>query len=166
MKKYSIIILTLLPLSVFAEGQDVFGIIFGTIDFIKVFGIWAILIWGLIRTFEYFKSNKLEKKKKGIIWITTGLISLFIWSMIIHDPYPYDGPIDSLFKKIITYDLNRVRPDSTIEYKWSMDKSEEGAYIWLSNKKIFVRKLTDKEKSHEGLSNSLTLSVVRGWNKK
>lgn len=165
MKKYTIIILTLLPFSVFAEGQDAFGVILGTIDFIKVFGIWTILIWGSIRTFEYFKSTKLEKKKKRIIWITTGLISLFIWSMIMHDPYPYDGPIDSLLKKKITYDPNRVRPDSTFEYKWSMDKSEEGAYVWLNNKKIFVRRLTDKEKAHEGLNDSLTLNVVRGWKK-
>ena len=98
MKKYSIIILTLFPFSVFAEGQDAFGIIFGTIDFIKISGIWLILVWGIIRIFEYLKSRKLEKKKKQIIWITTGLIALFIWSMIIHDPNPYEGPIDSLFK--------------------------------------------------------------------
>lgn len=110
MKKYALIILTCLPFSVFAEGQDAFGIIFGTIDFIKVFGIWAILIWGLIRSFEYLKSNKLEKRKKRIIWITTGLLSLFIWSMILHDPHPYDGPIDSIFNKKPTSD-----PESAIE---------------------------------------------------
>jgi hypothetical protein len=86
--------------------------------------------------------------------------------MIIHDPYPYDGPIDSIFKEKPTFDPNAPKADSTIEYRWSVNKSEEGAYIWLDNKKIFVREFTEKEKAHEGLNDSLTLSVVRAWSKK
>ena len=52
--------------------------------------------------------------------------------------------------------------DSSIEYVInSINKNEEGAYIWLNNKKYFVRPLTDKEKNQEGLNDSLTMEIVR-----
>ncbi len=164
MKKSLIILLTISPLLVFAEGQDALGVFLDTIDFIKIFSIWAVVIFAFIKIFNYIKPNKLDKRKKKIVWFATGLIALFIWSMIKHDPY-HDGPIDSIFKKKLTFDPNETKPDSTIEYVWSVNKNEEGVYIWIDNKKIFVRKFTEKEIAHEGLNDSLTMFTVRGWEK-
>lgn len=165
MKFFFIIGLIIAPLLVFAEGQDALGILLDTIDFVKVFGVWAILIFTFLKILNYLKPNILNESKKKVIWIATGLIASFVWSMIKHDPYPYEGPIDSIFKNEITKEQNEQKPDSTIEYNWSANKNEEGAYIWLGNKKIFVRELTKKEKAHEGLNDSLTMSIVRNWEK-
>ena len=98
MKRNLIIGLILLPQFVFAEGQYALDFFSDAIDFIKVFSIWAIVIFSFIKIFELFKPNRLNKRQKKIIWITTGIIALFIWSMIKHDPHPYEGPIDSIFK--------------------------------------------------------------------
>ena len=167
MKKYIILILTFTPLFSFAEGQYGLGVFLDTIDFIKVFSVWAIMIFILIRILNYVCSTKLKKLHKKYIWLGTGLIALFFWSMIKHDPYPYEGPIDSIFKTIPTYDENQEYSDGVTVYVYdsSIDSDSIGVYVWKKGVKMFVRKLTDKEKKHEEINEALTREVIDSWDK-
>jgi len=99
MLKKNILLITALivPNIIFADGQDSFTIIFGFIDFLKVFVPWIIIISFGIILYKRIMGRPLKKKKKVIIYISTGIIALFIWSMIIHDSEPFEGPIDSIF---------------------------------------------------------------------
>ena len=165
MRKHIILILTFTPLFAFAEGQDALGIFSDVIDFIKVFSVWGIMIFILIRILNYFRSTKLKTLHKKYIWIGTGLISLFVWSMIKHDPYPYEGPIDSIFKTLPTYDENQEHSDGVTEYVYDSSIDSDGVYVWKNGEKIFVRKLTDKEKNNEELNETLTKKVIDSWEK-
>ncbi|PZE15571.1 hypothetical protein DNU06_17395 [Putridiphycobacter roseus] len=89
-----------MPRLVRAEGQYALDFALDAIDFIKVFIIWAVLVLFSIKILNYIKVNKLSKRNKTIIWLSTGLVALFIWSMIKHDSRPYEGPIDSIFNKM------------------------------------------------------------------
>jgi hypothetical protein len=164
MKRLLTALIILSPITVLAEGQEGLQTILAAFQFIIVFSIWAILIWTIIKLANWLKKTKLSKIQIRVIWTSTGLIPLFIWSMIKHDPRPYEGPIDSLFKKNLAHDPNESKLDSTIEYTWSIDGNQKGVYIWLNNEKKFVREFNAKELAHEGLDDSLTMAIVRKWN--
>jgi hypothetical protein len=97
-KKIYIIYIMLFPSIAFAEGQEALALFMDVIDFVKVVGIWGIVVGAILRITNHFLRNKLLTKQVRFIWIITGVIALFIWSMIKHDPYPLEGPIDSIFK--------------------------------------------------------------------
>lgn len=99
MKKYLVLILIFIPSLVRAEGQYALDFAMDAVDFIKVFVIWALLVFFSIKIRNYIKTDKLSKRMKIIVWLNTGLIALFIWAMIKHDSKPYEGPIDSIFNK-------------------------------------------------------------------
>ena len=140
MKKLIILILTFTPLFVFAEGQDALGVFLDVLDFIKVFSVWGIIIFILIRILNYTRSTKLKTLHKKYIWIGTGFVALFMWSMIKHDPYPYEGPIDSIFKKMPTVNENKKHEDGVIEHVFESDIDSAGVYVWKNGAKNFVRK--------------------------
>jgi len=79
--------------------------------------------------------------------------------------YIADKKLDSLKNIVENYLAEDVRPDSTIVTVWSMDTNKQGSYIRLNDKEIFVRKLTTKELNHQGIDDSLTKTIVRGWKK-
>lgn len=172
MKKI-LLILLLLPFFGHAEGQDAFGLILDVIDFVKVFAVWAIIVFPTVLILNHYRTKKLSYNFKAMFYIGTGLIALFVFSMVRFDSQPYDGPIDSLFHKEYnspesqTEELQKIldRPDSTIEETLSaIDTSEVGIYIWLNHKKVFVRKPTPELK-WQRQQDSLTMAIVRGWQK-
>ncbi len=99
MKKEVLIFCTLMISSslLIAEGQDSFTIIFGAIDFMIIFCIWAMVVFGGLFITNRIGKKKINKKQKRLIVILSAIIALFIWSMIIHDSRPFEGPIDSIF---------------------------------------------------------------------
>lgn len=166
MKRILTAIISLSPLTSFAEGQNVLKILSDAIDFGKIFLLWFILIWSTLKLLVYYKKSKIGKTNKRIIWASTGLIALFIWSMVKHDPYPYEGPIDSIFRKNVANDYNAIKQDSTIEYSWSIDPKEQGVYIWINNEKVFVRQLAPKEIASKEINDSLTMAILNSWKNK
>ena len=161
MKKTIILILSFTPLFTFAEGQYGLGIFLDVFDFIKVFSIWGITVFVLIRIFNSVNSNKLGKQYKKFIWLGTGLIALFIWSMIKHDSNPYSGPIDSLFNKNLTIDDNESHTAGVIEYVFDSEADSSGVYVWKDDVKVFVRKLTNEEQSTKSINILLTKDILR-----
>ena len=161
MKKKLILILTFTPLFAFAEGQDALGVFLDVIDFIKVFSVWGIMIFILIRILHYVRSTKLKTKHKKYIWFGTGIIALFVWSMIKHDPYPYEGPIDSIFKKMPVFNENERHSDGVVEYVFQSEIDSAGVYVWKNNIKSFVRKLTDKEQRTKSINEQLTKEILK-----
>lgn len=130
-----------------AGGQAPIGVFFDVIDFIIVFLIWLFSVLVLIQINRRLKLVELSKFKRRVLWISTGLVALFVWSMVKHDGRPYEGPIDSLFKSKSTFDSNEPQPDGTIETCFqSEDSTELGVYRWENGEKIFIRKLNENEK--------------------
>ncbi len=92
--------------------------------------------------------------------------------MVKYDPNPYSGPIDGLIHRDIlqkrrtidSLEIITCKPDSTIETTIaSVDSNEVGIYIWLNNKKHFVCKATTSLNQKQ--QDSLTMTIVRGWQK-
>jgi len=83
-KKY-LILLVLFPLVGHAEGQDIFSYIIHTIDFIKVFGIWSVTILIAIPIINSVRTEKLNSNAKKMIWLSTGVIAMFVWLLITLD---------------------------------------------------------------------------------
>jgi len=172
MKKF-LVILLLLPFFGHAEGQDALSLILDVIDFVKVFAIWAIVVFPTVLILNKYRTKKLSFNFKTMFYIGTGLIALFVFSMVKFDSQPYDGPIDSLFHNEFNSperkaeELKKIfdQPDSTIEETISsVDTNELGIYIWLNHKKKFVRKATPEIQTQRQ-QDSLTMAIVRGRQK-
>lgn len=173
MNRILLALLFLVPTVSKADGQDFLVLVSDIFDFIFVFTIWTLGILFLFLTLKAFGKEVFNKKKRLLIWTVGLLLAFFHWTMIKHDPYPYSGPIDSLVHKdklensrtIDSLELSKGKPDSTIEETIaSMDSNEVGVYIWLNQKKCFVRKLAAGLNQRQ--QDSLTMSIVRSWTKK
>ena len=167
-------LLMLFPLFGHAEGQAGLSFFLDLIDFVKVFALWAIIVFPTIILLNKFRANKLTLKIKMIFIFGTGLIALFVWSMIKFDSDPWNGPIDSIiykdkneaFRKQDSINIYEGYSDSTIdETLASVDTSAVGIYIWLHKKRIFVRKHNIQFDSQRQ-EDSLTMSIVRSWKTK
>lgn len=151
-----------------AEGQEGLVIILDGMLFIFIFGL-SIAITALSLK---AMSQKRSRGTQLTIWILVLSGSLFLWSMLKTDPYPFEGPIDSLFHRgaldnpVNHTPIKKVISDSTIEIITNAsDTSENGVYVWLNQNKKFVRKLEAGQKTKRQ-HDSLTLSIVRRWHKK
>jgi len=172
-KNFIFILSLLIPTLCLADGQAGLGVFLDTITFIEVFGAWIIACFLALTIIRLFNKTALSKKVKRIVWISVLLVAFFHWSMVKFDPYPYDGPIDSIIYKNKkeqwriedSLEMMNGKPDSTIEsIIASIDTSKVGVYIWLNHEMHFVRKLTE-EPDNQRLQDSLTMSIVRKWKK-
>jgi hypothetical protein len=127
---------------------DVFSVGSDIEDYVKVIPWWFLGTWSLYLLVKFVFKKKLSAKTIMLYWSAAGVCALFHWAMIKFDPYPYNGPIDKIVKRDV---IERMRvqdsltrmngsPDSTIEYVHSIDTAEEGVYIWLHGKEVFLRK--------------------------
>ncbi len=80
-KKY-LFILLLLPIMLFAEGQNVSSLFSDIFTYIAIFVLWHLSVFILIYVINKFKIEKLNLKYVIAIYILTGLIALFIWSLV------------------------------------------------------------------------------------
>ena len=122
-------------------------------DLIIIASLWFVCFAFIFYLIKSLTKRDFAEKTKLIYWTIVGGFSLFHWIMIKHDPYPYDGPIDSILKKDIIQkskirdSLESVngKADSTIEYTYSIDTAKQGVYIWFNGKAKLLRKLTEEE---------------------
>ena len=162
MKRILLIVFLVVPGFVHAEGQAGLSFFLDAIYLFVVLMVWGIVTLISIEITKKFRA--LNRTNKLTISGTTLTIALVYWGMTKYDPYPYDGPIDTIFKSYPKVDPNAPKPDGTIEYILSsIDSTKEGSYIWLNDSMIYVRPLTEGERNHEGLNDELTKSIVKTW---
>lgn len=166
-------LLLFIPFAALADGQDGLVIIWDSILFVVVFAFWAAVVFPVLYSLNKSRAKKISGPLKLFTILGTALIALFIWLMIKSDPYPYDGPIDSIIykeqnermKQAAMDNLINGYPDSTIvETIAALDTSQIGIYIWLNQKSVFVRKDTPKFESQRE-KDAYTMAIVRGWKK-
>ncbi len=106
----------------------------------------------MLNIIKHKRKKNLTFGQKFFVWVVVLILATFNWSMIKYDPYPYEGPIDSIvYKKMnarkAKQDSTEIysRKDSSIEYLYCVDTNKQGVYLWLNNKPILLRKFTVRE---------------------
>ena len=80
-RKY-LFMLLLLPFMLRAEGQNVSSILSDILTFIEIIVFWLLSVFIIIYIINKFKIEKLNLKYVLAVYIVTGLIAIFIWSLV------------------------------------------------------------------------------------
>ena len=65
-----------------AEGQNVSSILSDILTFIEIIVFWLLSVFIIIYIINKFKIEKLNLKYVLAVYIVTGLIAIFIWSLV------------------------------------------------------------------------------------
>jgi hypothetical protein len=80
-RKY-LFILLLFPFVSYAEGQNVRSFFLDKLMFMKILGLWLLTVFLIIYIINKLKKEKLSLTYVLAIYIITGLIAMFIWSLV------------------------------------------------------------------------------------
>lgn len=167
------ILFVLIPIDIKAEGQAGLTLILDGIYFVAIFSAWIISTLILLFILKQVRQKSLTLKQKYITWTLVLSLSLFHWTMVKFDPYPYEGLIDRFrHRELIeqnqkqdSLELIYGKPDNVIEYIYSIDSLEQGVYVWKNRERRFVRPLTTDEINGGQMDDELTKKILKGQRK-
>ena len=110
--------------------SDIFNFGSDIEDYFKVVPIWLVVGTILFYLFKYFREESFSEKTKLLYWTIICGLALIHFSIIKYDSKPFSGPIDNILQRDImnkakvndSLEMVNGKPDSTIEYVFSIDK--------------------------------------------
>jgi hypothetical protein len=153
LKLTTIAIALLLPTTCAADGQGWLGVVSDIWKFIGAFALWILMAKFAIKIYTQYKKKTITNKQKYFIWIGIVCIAFFHWSMIKFDPYPTEGPIDSIIWKEKVEKKKMADSIEAVQYLEKKEKQSDSIINKVLNSVQELKIVKDKIVLVDSLSN-------------